>query len=101
MLTITKTMENGALTLVLKGELNTLTAPELGKAVEEHIDSASSITFDMEALEYISSAGLRILLTTQQTMDEKGLPTVMVKNSGEVVRETFGITGFDNILHIL
>ena len=98
---IRKTMENGALTIALDGELNTVTAPELGRAVEEDIDSASSVTFDLAALEYISSAGLRVLLTTQQTMEERDLPTVMVKNLNDVIRETFEITGFDNILNIL
>lgn len=98
---IRKTMENGALTIALDGELNTVTAPELGRAVEEDIDSASSVTFDLAALEYISSAGLRVLLTTQQTMEERDLPDVMVKNLNDVIRETFEITGFDNILNIL
>lgn len=98
---IRKTMENGALTIALDGELNTVTAPELGRAVEEDIDSASSVTFDLAALEYISSAGLRVLLTTQQAMEERDLPTVMVKNLNDVIRETFEITGFDNILNIL
>ncbi len=98
---IRKTMENGALTIALEGELNTVTAPMLGRAVEEDIDSATSVTFDLAALEYISSAGLRVLLTTQQTMEERDLPTVMVKNLSDVIRETFEITGFDNILNIL
>ena len=98
---IRKTMENGALTIALEGELNTVTAPDLGRAVEEDIDSASSVTFDLAALEYISSAGLRVLLTTQQTMEERDLPDVMVKNLNDVIRETFEITGFDNILNIL
>lgn len=101
MLNITKTLENGALTIALAGELNTFTSQELKKVIDESIDSASSVTFDLENLEYISSAGLRLFLTTQQTMDERALPTVAVKNASAVILETFAITGFNNVLEVL
>ena len=101
MLNITKTMENGGLTITLEGELNTVTAPMLDKAVNEVINSASTVTFDLKALEYISSAGLRVLLTTQQAMDARGLPTVMIKNASTLILDTFELTGFDTILNLL
>ena len=100
MLNIEKTIENGALNFALGGELNTLTVKELKKEVDSSIVSATSVTFDLKELEYISSAGLRLFLTTQQTMEERELPTVTVKNANEVILEILSITGFDNILDL-
>ena len=98
MLNIEKTIENGALSFALGGELNTLTVKELKKEVDSSIVSATSVTFDLKELEYISSAGLRVLLATQKKMQGQGTMTVTGVN--DIVMEVFEVTGFCDILNI-
>ena len=91
--------ENGnELVISLAGRLDTITAPELEEQLASGLDDMEKLTFDMEKLEYISSAGLRVLLSAQKKMSKKG--GMIVKNVSEEVMEIFEVTGFADILVI-
>ena len=90
--------ENDALTLALEGRLDTATAPELEACLKEVLKDVRELTFDMSQLEYISSAGLRVLLAAQKTMKKQG--SLKLTGVSEVVQEIFDITGFSDILTI-
>lgn len=96
MLNITKYKENGALTLSLNGRLDTTTAPGLEEELKNSIDGVSALTIDLRGLEYISSAGLRVLLSAQKRTAGK----MKIRNANETVTEIFDITGFSEILTI-
>jgi len=96
---INKCKEDGALTIALVGRLDTVTAPELEKALQNDLEGVSSLTFDLKDLEYISSAGLRVLLSAQKAMT-RNAGTMKVKNANEIVMEVFEVTGFSDILTI-
>ncbi len=98
MLTINKTNENDALTVALEGRLDTSTAPELEEELKNSLDGVTSLTLDFGKLEYISSAGLRVLLTAQKKMNQQG--EMKVVNVGETIMEIFEVTGFSDILTI-
>ena len=98
MLNITKNSEGKELTLVLEGRLDTTTAPELETVVKENLEGIESLSFDFAKLEYISSAGLRVLLSAQKIMNKQG--SMVVRNSSEEVKEIFEVTGFSDILTI-
>ena len=98
MLTIEKTLNAPALTVALIGRLDTTTAPELEKELKASLDGITELTFDLAALEYISSAGLRVLLTAHKALSRKGGMTVTHVN--EIVQEVFEVTGFSDILNI-
>lgn len=95
---ITKTAEEKKVTLTLSGRLDTTTAPELEKVTEETIPLANELIFDFKNLEYISSAGLRVILKAQKAMNQKG--NMKLINVNEDVMEIFDITGFIGILTI-
>jgi anti-sigma B factor antagonist len=95
---IEKSMKDGKLCYALEGRLDTTTAPELEKALKSDMDSANELTMDFSKLEYISSAGLRVLLSAHKTMSKKG--GMKVTNVNEIVREVFDVTGFSDILDI-
>lgn len=97
-MTIGKTKKEGALTISLEGRLDTVTAPELEKELKESLAGVTSLTFDFNALDYISSAGLRILLSTQKAMSGKG--QMKICNANETIMEIFDVTGFSDILTI-
>lgn len=97
-MTITKEFNEKTLNIKVEGRLDTATAPELEKELEELIGEADELVFDLEGLEYMSSAGLRILLATQKKMALKG--GMKVTNVNDVIREIFDITGFSDILTI-
>ena len=97
-MTINKQKEGTSLTLALEGRLDTITAPELEAVLKEEIEDVESLTFDFTALEYISSAGLRVLLSAQKQMNRQG--TMKVTGVGEVIMEIFEVTGFSDILTI-
>ena len=97
-MTINKQKEGTSLTLALEGRLDTITAPELEAVLKEEIEDVESLTFDFSALEYISSAGLRVLLSAQKQMNRQG--TMKVTGVGEVIMEIFEVTGFSDILTI-
>lgn len=97
-MTVTKTLEDKILNVKVDGRLDTATAPELEKELEEVLEEAEELVFDFEGLEYMSSAGLRILLATQKKMSAKG--GMKVTNVNDVISEIFEITGFSDILTI-
>ena len=98
-MTITKNQDGSKLTVKLEGRLDTMTAPELEKSLADSLDGITELTFDMEGLEYISSAGLRVLLATQKTMNKQG--EMKVAHVQEMVIEVFEVTGFNDILTIV
>ena len=97
-MTITKNQDGSKLTVKLEGRLDTMTAPELEKSLADSLNGITVLTFDMEGLEYISSAGLRVLLATQKTMNKQG--EMKVTKVQEMVMEVFEVTGFNDILTI-
>ena len=97
-MTINKQQNGSALTLALEGRLDTVTSPELEKELKASLDGVDTLTLDFEKLEYISSAGLRVLLSAHKIMNAKG--GMKVKNVNEIVREVFDVTGFADILTI-
>lgn len=97
-MTVTKTLEDKILNVKVEGRLDTATAPELEKELEEVLGEAEELVFDFEGLEYMSSAGLRTLLATQKKMSAKG--GMKVTNVNDVISEIFEITGFSDILTI-
>ena len=98
MLDINKSANESELTVWLKGRLDTLTAPQLEDSLKEDLDNVTAIVLDLEELEYISSAGLRVLLSAQKTMSVKG--TMVLRNVSEEIHEIFDVTGFSDILTI-
>ena len=97
-MTITRIKNASSLTLAVSGRLETLTAPELETVVKEELAGVTDLVFDLTELEYISSAGLRVLLAAQKIMNAQGAMKVIGAN--EIVREVFDITGFSDILTI-
>ena len=98
MLNIEKKTEEKNLNMVLTGRLDTTTAPDLEKEVKENVGGVENLTFDFGSLEYISSAGLRVLLSAQKIMNKQG--SMVVKNVSDEVKEIFEVTGFSDILTI-
>ena len=97
-MTIEKKNEGSALTLAVNGRLETTTAPELEAVVKNELDGITELTFDFSNLEYVSSAGLRVLLAAQKKMNAQG--SMKVVNANDIVSEIFEITGFAEILTI-
>ena len=98
MLNITKNAENTALTIALEGRLDTVTAPQLESELKASLDGVKALTMDLSKLEYISSAGLRVLLSAQKQMNKQG--EMKVTNASETIMEIFEVTGFSDILTI-
>ncbi len=98
-MTIKENRDGQKLTITLTGRLDTTTAPALEELVKARLDGIRELFFDMKGLEYLSSAGLRVLLLAQKVMNRQG--NMAVCNVGETVMEVFHITGFDDILTIL
>lgn len=94
---ISKKQNGNALTMALEGRLDTLTAPEFEAEIRS-LEGIEDLTLDFSKLEYISSAGLRVLLLAQKAMYGKGKMTVT--NINKLVREVFEVTGFLNILNV-
>ena len=97
-MTISKQQNGSALTLALEGRLDTTTSPELEKELKASQDGADSLVLDFSKLDYISSAGLRVLLSAHKQMSAKG--GMKVTNVNEIVREVFDVTGFADILTV-
>ena len=97
-MTITKQQNGTTLLLALEGRLDTMTAPELEEELSKSLPGADSLVLDFTALHYISSAGLRVLLSAHKQMSGKNGMTI--KNVNEIVREVFDVTGFSDILTI-
>ena len=99
-MTISKTQDNGKLTLVLEGRLDTTTAPQLQDVLIPAFNEAKEIRLDFSALAYVSSAGLRVLLIGQKTAKTKGAAMTISGVSDEIM-QVFGMTGFTDILTIV
>ena len=97
-MTITKDAQGNALNVAVAGRLDTTTAPELEDVLKSSLDGVEDLRLDFKELEYISSAGLRVLLSTQKIMNKQGKMTVCSVNN--VVMEIFEVTGFSEILNI-
>ena len=97
-MTITKNLDGTNLTIALEGRLDTTTSPQLEGELHPDIDSATDLTFDLEKLAYISSAGLRVLLSAQKIMNKQGKMTI--KNVCPEIMDIFDVTGFVDILNI-
>ena len=95
---INKNQNGTALEIALEGRLDTMTAPELEAELNNSLQNADSLVLDFSKLEYISSAGLRVLLSAHKAMSNKG--GMKVTNVNEIVREVFEVTGFADILTI-
>ncbi len=97
-MTITKEAAGTALTLSLQGRLDTGTAPQLDAALKESMDGVTDLTLDFAGLEYISSAGLRVLLSAQKVMKKQG--SMVIRHVNETIMEVFEVTGFSDFLTI-
>ncbi len=97
-MTINKKQDGNDLTISLTGRLDTTTAPELDNDLKASLDGVEKLVFDFSELEYISSAGLRVLLSAQKVMNKQG--SMVVKNVSEEINEIFEVTGFVDILSI-
>ena len=96
---VTKERDGNRLTVKVEGKIDTLTAPELEAAIDGGLEGVDRLVFDFAKLDYTSSAGLRVLLRAQQTMDGKD-GEMTVRNVNDMVMEIFEETGFTNILDI-
>lgn len=97
-MTISKKQEGSKIIVAVEGHLDTTTAPELEEKLRECFQNADSLEIDLDGLEYISSAGLRVLLSANRTMAKKG--GMKVTNVNEIVQEVFEVTGFTDLLDI-
>lgn len=95
---INKVLEGTKLEIQITGRLDTMTAPELDAEIKQSIDGIDCLVLNFKGVEYISSAGLRVLLATQKSMSKKG--KMIVKEVNDTVMEIFNITGFVDILTI-
>lgn len=98
MLNINKKLEDEKLYVALEGRLDTTTSPELEKELSESLPGVKELVLDLEKLEYISSAGLRVLLAAQKTMSKQG--SMKLIHVSDLVKEIFEVTGFVDILTI-
>ena len=97
-MTIEKNLNGTELTGAGEGRLDTTTAPQLEASLKESFEGVTKLVLDFSALEYLSSAGLRVLLTAQKVMNKQG--EMVIKNINETIREIFEVTGFVDILTI-
>ena len=97
-MTITKEKNDSELTIILEGRLDTMTAPELEAELNTEIKDIDELVFDFSKLDYISSAGLRVLLSAHKAMMKKG--GMKITGVNEIVQEVFEVTGFADILTI-
>ncbi len=97
-MTITQQKNGTTLTLAPEGRLDTMTSPELEAVLQKSLDGVESLVLDFSGLNYISSAGLRVLLSAHKAMSAKG--GMKVCHVNETIREIFEVTGFSDILTI-
>jgi len=98
MLNIMKNVNGSDLKIILEGRLDTTTAPQLEAELNGALNGVTALKFDLEKLDYISSAGLRVLLSSQKTMNKQG--TMVISGVSPEVKEIFDVTGFSDILTI-
>ena len=99
MLNIKKTIENEIATIQVEGRLDAVTASDLEAVLMESIPGATALTLDLAGLEYISSAGLRVLLSAHKTMSDQDKKMTVI-NVNDAIMKIFDITGFSEILTI-
>lgn len=97
-MTISQNKEGSKLTVTLEGRLDTTTAPELETELKTALDGITELVFEIKDLAYISSAGLRVLLSAQKVMNKQG--SMVIRGASEEVMEIFDVTGFVDILTI-
>ena len=95
---IEKNLNGAELTIVIKGRLDTTTAPQLEAEFKQSITGVEKLVLDFATLEYLSSAGLRVLLAAQKVMNKQG--EMIIKNVNDTINEIFEVTGFIDILTI-
>lgn len=98
-MTIDKKAEGNVLNVAITGRLDTTTAPTLEEEIKADIDGVKELNLDFSGLEYISSAGLRVLLSVQKIMNKQG--SMKISNVVPEIMEVFDITGFTDILTIV
>ena len=98
-MTIEKNLNGAELIVNIAGRLDTTTAPELEKELMDSIEGIAKLVLDFAELEYLSSAGLRVLLQAQKTMNKQG--EMIIKNVNETINDIFEVTGFIDILTIV
>ena len=97
-MTIEKTVSGTEMTVALAGRLDTIAAPDLEQELKDSLDGLTGVTLDLEGLEYISSAGLRVLLSLQKVMNRQG--SMKLLHVGKDIMDIFELTGFTEILTI-
>ena len=95
---IKKTLDQDTLTIALEGRLDTGSAPELEDVLQSSLDGANKLVLDLAKLDYLSSAGLRVLLSAHKRMAGQG--GMILRHVGETVKDVFDITGFTDFLNI-
>ena len=97
-MTIEKNLSGTELNVKVSGRLDTTTAPELEASLKDSMSGVTKLVLDFASLEYLSSAGLRVLLQAQKTMNKQG--EMVVRNVNETISEIFEVTGFSDVLTI-
>ena len=97
-MTINKNLEGSKLTVAVEGRLDTTTAPQLEEEFKNSLEGVEDLVLDFSKLDYISSAGLRVLLATRKNLPKGG--DMIIRNANQNVMDIFTMTGFDNILTI-
>lgn len=95
---IIKNLDQDKLTVVIKGRLDTTTAPSLERELKSALNGVAELTFDLSDLVYVSSAGLRVLLSAQKVMNKQG--KMVIKHANTDIMDVFEVTGFVDILNI-
>lgn len=96
-MTIRENITGDTLTVALEGRLDTTTSPELDAFLKKYYSVVHKLIFELKDLDYLSSAGLRVILKAQKAMEEKG--GIVIRNANRLVRTVFSVTGFDDVLH--
>ena len=97
-MTINKIKNGEKLTLAIEGRVDTMTSPELEETVKDSVGDITNLVIDLKDVDYISSAGLRVLLGAHKIMVKKG--GMKIVNAGDSIMEIFEVTGFSDILDI-
>ena len=97
-MTIEKKLNGTEMTIALTGRMDTMTAPQLEAELKDCLNGVNSLRFDFSALDYLSSAGLRVLLAVQKRMNKQG--SMVIRHVNETIAEIFEVTGFSDILTI-
>ena len=97
-MTIDKKLNGTSMEIAIEGRLDTMTSPQLEEELKTSLEGITDLTFDFDQLEYISSAGLRVLLSAQETMNKQG--SMKIVHVSEPVMDVFDVTGFVDILTI-